>query len=675
MSAAANDRLARSAPARLLIKPLLKRVRGRGQRVVAVPQTADNMRNHLAGHKPAVPSSDPEIRALQERVAKIDWYHSIDLGNGIVTPGKVDHRAQLPLYHLPKSLKGMRCLDVASMDGFWAFEMERRGADEVVAIDVARRIDVDLPYGVRDELIRAGKDAPASGGFGLAHEVLGSKVKKHSVSVYDLSPEVLGEFDFVFLSDLLLHLRDPQLALERVRSVCRGTVHVADVCDPDLERFGDLCLAEYPLWVSGKYFYWWRMNVNTIKRMLQVAGFEVVEEISRLRLNLIQAIDRDVPSKVVLRGTIAGAKSMPASSDSATVEVGEANGASGASSRDSLNRIRRERWLALGPLEIGMSVPIATDRRVAGSAVVKRAIKPVLDRAHGANGSPQATIPSQAAPVLPARRPEPSDVDAGSRLLRDRVAQIGWYHSIDLGHGVITPGRVDYRADIARYQLPASLAGKRCLDVATSDGFWAFEMEKRGAADVVAVDVARLSEFDMPTQARQEMLRNGADMMTGDGFRLAHGELGSRVLRKTVSVYELSPESLGSFDFIFVGDLLLDVRDPQLALERIRSVCRGTMQLVDTYHAGLEPFGEACLAEYPLAVHGERAWWFLGRNAIKRMVQMAGFQTVEELSCLSTRLRSASSGRVTTARKVVLRAIVVASPHTEVREAELSAAR
>ena len=671
LSAATNDRIARSAPVRLLVKPLLRR-RGRRKGAPAEPQTAENMRNHLAGHRPEAPSSDSRVRALQERVAKIDWYHTIDLGDGVVTPGRVDHRSQLPLYHLPESLKGMRCLDVASMDGFWAFEMERRGADEVVAIDVARRIDVDLPYGVREELIRAGKDGPASGGFGVAHEVLGSKVKKYAISVYDLSPETLGEFDFIFLSDLLLHLRDPQLALERVRSVCRGTVHVADVCDPDLESFGDLCLAEYPLWVSGKYFYWWRMNVNTIKRMLRVAGFEIVEEVSRLRLNLIQAIHRDVPSKVVLRGTVAGSERVGAATNgqAAGEAVVPAQQASEAR-RESVKRIRRERWLRVGPVEFGLSIPIAADRRLAGSVVSQRAIKPLLKVSRGAN-RPELRMPADFAQPLPARRPEPSDIEPGSRALIDRVASIDWYQTIDLGHGVVTPGVVDHRDQLADYQLPPSLAGKRCLDVATGDGFWAFEMEKRGAAEVVAIDVERTSEKDLPAEVRQAVLKNGEDRKTGNGFRLAHQELGSRVLRKMMTVYELSPERLGYFDFIFVGDMLLHVRDPQLALERIRSVCRGTMYLADEYHSGLEPFGDTCLAEYPLSVHGEHAWWFLSRNAIKRMVRMAGFDTIDELASFPFQRSMASRAG---GQRVVLRATAGLGSHEEIREAELSAAR
>ncbi len=245
--------------------------------------------------------------AVRAGAEAIDWYHTIDLGHGVVTEGLVDHRPQLPYYHLPESLGGMRCLDVASMDGFWAFELERRGADEVVAIDVARRSDLDLPYGVREEVMRSGQDGPATAGFEFAHRALGSKVEKKIVSVYDLSPERVGKFDLVFLSDLLLHLRDPQTALERVRSVCRGVAYVADVCHPDLETGDATCLAEYPTWVPGEYV-WWRMNANTIQAMLLEAGFETVEELSRFRLNVPGAREESLPAKVVLRARAEGAR-------------------------------------------------------------------------------------------------------------------------------------------------------------------------------------------------------------------------------------------------------------------------------------------------------------------------------------------------------------------------------
>src|SRR5918998_3481447 len=64
------------------------------------------------------------------------------------------------------------------------------------------------------------------------------------------------------------------------------------------------------------------------------------------------------------------------------------------------------------------------------------------------------------------------------------VERYPWYHTLELGEGVVTKGMFDHRPHLHHYPIPADLSGKRCLDVATIDGFWAFEMERRGAASV-----------------------------------------------------------------------------------------------------------------------------------------------------------------------------------------------
>ena len=74
------------------------------------------------------------------------WYHTIDLPDGSSTPGYFDTRAAPPYVVWPDALRGGRCLDVGTFDGFWAFEMERRGAAEVVAIDVDDPTRYDWPY-------------------------------------------------------------------------------------------------------------------------------------------------------------------------------------------------------------------------------------------------------------------------------------------------------------------------------------------------------------------------------------------------------------------------------------------------------------------------------------------------------------------------------------------------
>src|ERR1700719_5074918 len=61
-------------------------------------------------------NSPPEAQEIRRRVNELEWYHSIDLGHGIVTPGEFDHRPYLSQYPIPERLDGMRVLDVATFD-------------------------------------------------------------------------------------------------------------------------------------------------------------------------------------------------------------------------------------------------------------------------------------------------------------------------------------------------------------------------------------------------------------------------------------------------------------------------------------------------------------------------------------------------------------------------------
>jgi hypothetical protein len=78
---------------------------------------------------------DPELRRIQETVETLSWYHTVDLGNGVVTPGLCDHRPYPGSYGLPRDLSDKTALDIGAASGFFAFEMEKRGA-EVTATDL-----------------------------------------------------------------------------------------------------------------------------------------------------------------------------------------------------------------------------------------------------------------------------------------------------------------------------------------------------------------------------------------------------------------------------------------------------------------------------------------------------------------------------------------------------------
>jgi tRNA (mo5U34)-methyltransferase len=211
-------------------------------------------------------------------VADIAWYHTLELPGGVVTSGYVDTRACVPRLPFP-DLNGRRCLDVGTMNGFWAFELERRGAKSVVTIDVDDLRQLDWPARVRladpgGGYIEAGERERTVAGFELARHALGSGVERRAVNVYELSPDVVGTFDFVFVGSILLHLRDPVLALERVRSVCGDEAVIFEAID----FTGTVLSPRVPRAAfDGHRVWWWTPNAAALRRMIESAGFEIIE--------------------------------------------------------------------------------------------------------------------------------------------------------------------------------------------------------------------------------------------------------------------------------------------------------------------------------------------------------------------------------------------------------------
>jgi tRNA (mo5U34)-methyltransferase len=227
---------------------------------------------------------------LRELAAADGWYHTIELAPGIVTGGMFDHRGYVDRYGLPESLAGKRALDVGTFVGFWAFELERRGA-EVVALDVPRIQQLDWP-----PRQRPADDGPRGDRFKVAAEARGSGVRWVGTSVYDADPERLGgTFDLVFCGTVLIHLRDPALALERMASLCRGDLVFADEYSRKLE-WTRLHVAE---WKSGTHMTWWRPTTKTWMSMIRVAGFEEVRHHGRFTLPFRGAERRGVHHTVI----------------------------------------------------------------------------------------------------------------------------------------------------------------------------------------------------------------------------------------------------------------------------------------------------------------------------------------------------------------------------------------
>lgn len=209
---------------------------------------------------------------LASRIQSFDWYHTIELPGGVVTEGVYDHRPLVPYYALPEDLSGRSVLDVATFDGFWAFEFEKRGAD-VVAVDLPRLTEIDFPQPIRDKMLETGMDRAMGKGFGLAAEALGSSVERKWMNIYEIGPE-LGSFDVVHVADVLLHLERPLEALRAIRSVTRGEARIVDVFDPALANPEGRKLVHY---LGGWWtVVWWIPSLDTLAQMVIDAGFSSV---------------------------------------------------------------------------------------------------------------------------------------------------------------------------------------------------------------------------------------------------------------------------------------------------------------------------------------------------------------------------------------------------------------
>ena len=215
------------------------------------------------------------------------WYHTMNLAPGVTTRAVFDHRPIVDRVGLPKSLAGMSALDVATADGFWAFELERRGASPVVAIDVAQPKDFDLTPSYRATKPESWlEDTNIPRRFATARSMLGSKVDYRNCSVYDLSPETTGTFDVVYCGSLLLHLFNPMQALLNIRRVTKKFAVIETASpNPDVETF-DKRFPNEPLVtfgarrfenVPGDHVVYWRISMPALCDMLIYAGFSRVE--------------------------------------------------------------------------------------------------------------------------------------------------------------------------------------------------------------------------------------------------------------------------------------------------------------------------------------------------------------------------------------------------------------
>lgn len=241
------------------------------------------------------------------------FYQTIALpGYGIVE-GTWDHRDNLDAYLGHTDFSGKQVLDVGPGNGFFSFEIEKRGAAKVTALDLGENADWDaVPHSGADvEALRTNLRTNVrlcENAFWFSHKALKSQVNLAHGSVYD-TPKLVDAVDIALMGNILQHLRDPFRAIEQVAKVVRDRIIITESIWLDDPTFLSsvsmhlLARADAPL-VNHS---WWHVSPALVIEILKLLGFHDVNREYHDQLFNYSALDKE--KRIVRHYTITGSRS------------------------------------------------------------------------------------------------------------------------------------------------------------------------------------------------------------------------------------------------------------------------------------------------------------------------------------------------------------------------------
>jgi tRNA (mo5U34)-methyltransferase len=218
---------------------------------------------------------------------------------------------------------------------------------------------------------------------------------------------------------------------------------------------------------------------------------------------------------------------------------------------------------------------------------------------------------------------------------RDVAAIEAWYHRIDLGDGIETPGHSRMADYLSYYRFPERLDGMRVLDVGASTGFFAYEFERRGAAEVVGVELPSWGAHDWTPRQRRTLDAKSASETQNvdrevmfDGFTVVGKALGSKRVRRVFkTIYELTASELGTFDIVFSGAMLMHVRDPILGIQCMRECCKPDGRLIVSISTTMMDATEP-IARF-VGEWNQCNWWQMSPRALDAVLTCCDFDRIE----------------------------------------------
>jgi tRNA (mo5U34)-methyltransferase len=225
------------------------------------------------------------------------WFHSIDLGQGVVTPGiKTAEWLQRELTNLRLPiLRGRSVLDINTWDGFYAFKAEELGAASVTALDFYMwAMDLGQHFQYWTQCKQQGvcpkrfetmpyykpKELPGKAGFDVVQLVLKSRVKQVVGDFMHIDVDTLGQFDVVLYLGSLYHMENGFESLKRLARVTRELA-VIETQASELPGFRSEAFVQFfeAGELNGDPSNWWAPNLRALGAMSRAAGFKRVEVI------------------------------------------------------------------------------------------------------------------------------------------------------------------------------------------------------------------------------------------------------------------------------------------------------------------------------------------------------------------------------------------------------------
>ena len=266
-------------------------------------------------HNENPPSLSPE----SVLAAHPEWYHSIELAPGVVTPGRAplsSWQTELRDLQLP-DLRGKSVLDIGAYDGFFSFETERLGAARVVALDhyiwsadmvaymadfrAARAVGKTIPS-PHDTAHWRPEELPGKRPFDAVRRCLNSNVESVVGDFMTIDPAETGTFDVVLFLGVLYHLENPLLSMRKVAQFVRpGGLCVVETAAMEIPGSGDRAFCEFfpGQELNDDASNWWAPNAAALCGLCRAAGFSTARVLpSRKSQSPVRKATRAVKSVV-----------------------------------------------------------------------------------------------------------------------------------------------------------------------------------------------------------------------------------------------------------------------------------------------------------------------------------------------------------------------------------------